>query len=397
MQREGYPEDPRAAAAQIHHELQIVRHTFRADWAVVWGPVPLDVRSPFAHVLFEDRDPNNKSMLGLAVPVVGNPWLQEILTEGGAISHDAPQDVRLRLHHQVIQHYRILSIASGANQHQEQAWGLVEVYARNALTLPREPVALLQTTARRIAVIMERLRPPCARIHPTSANDSMMAAVLHDLKNALAAQSLLVTELERQLQTLSLPHDPSRQASVLESIAVLKESVLHAGELVKLLSLGNVTRSSQTTLDFAGLIRLALASVPPELRQRFTVTIDPKLTTTAIVPDTPALLRVMVNLVQNAASAIQHIPEARAFVRSHPEGEDVLIEVEDHGPGVAPEVLEHLFEPGVTTRGAPEEHGYGLYSSRTTVESMGGTLAVYSIPGQLARFIVRLPRNQVGM
>ena len=49
--------------------------------------------------------------------------------------------------------------------------------------------------------------------------------------------------------------------------------------------------------------------------------------------------------------------------------------------------------PGTTTRTRAEGHGYGLYSTRRTIESLGGTLALYSVPGRGARFTIRLARD----
>jgi signal transduction histidine kinase len=388
-----------AALAGIRRELRDVRAAFGADWAVVWGPIPFDARAPFVSVLFEDRVADCATAVGLAVPLVGNPWAQALLAEGGAVALDAQGDPRLRLHATVLQRNQITAIASGLYRRGPEVWGVVEVYGRRPLTLPAAPVAALQACARRIAAVVEHLPRRGSAMTAAPANDPMTAAALHDLKNVLAAQSLLVAGFEKELRAAAAnpAREWSRLASMLESLAVLRESVIHANELARLMTMGTLGPGARVAIDLPGLVRLALAAIPADLRERFVVDIEPGLLGSGMVPEAPALLRALVNLVQNAALAIQRVAGARATVQVRSEGDDVLIAVEDEGPGVAPEVLERLFEPGVTTRASAEGHGYGLYSARMTVEALGGTLTLYSVPRRLARFTIRLPRERVGV
>lgn len=392
---DGWPE----AEAQIQRELRALREAFDADWAVVWGPIPFDARAPFVTVLFEDRAPDRSSTLGVAVPIVGNPWAESVLAEGGAVAPDTALDPRLHLHRTVLERSQIVAIASGAFQREREVWGVVEVYGQRPLRLPADPIAPLQDAARRIAGFVEQLPRRAAQVTALPATDAMTAAALHDLKNALAAQSLLIAGFDRELRAIAAnpARDGARMASLLDSLGVLRESVMHANDLARLMTMGTLAPGTRVAIDVAGLVRLALAAIPLDLRERFEVLVDPALVGGGVVREAPALLRALVNLVQNAALAIQRVREARATVVVRSEGGDVLIEVEDEGRGVAPEVLERLFEPGVTTRDAPEGHGFGLFSARATVEAMGGSLTLYSVPRHLARFTIRLPHERVGL
>lgn len=73
-------------------------------------------------------------------------------------------------------------------------------------------------------------------------------------------------------------------------------------------------------------------------------------------------------------------------------GEYIELQVEDNGPGIAPEIQARLFEPLFTTKGAGKGTGLGLSSVRGVVEMRGGRVSVKSIPGQGAVFSVLLPR-----
>lgn len=101
-----------------------------------------------------------------------------------------------------------------------------------------------------------------------------------------------------------------------------------------------------------------------------------------------ALNQVWMALLINAAQAI---PEAgRIEVRSRLEGEDVVVEVEDSGAGMAEEVRARAFDPFFTTRPA-EGSGLGLTVARSVVERHGGAIELEraAAGGTLAR--VRLP------
>jgi signal transduction histidine kinase len=79
------------------------------------------------------------------------------------------------------------------------------------------------------------------------------------------------------------------------------------------------------------------------------------------------LEQVFVNLLINAAEALE-ANTGSITVRARPRGIDrVVIEVIDNGPGIAPAVLARMFEPFFTTKGASTGTGLGLASCQTIV------------------------------
>jgi signal transduction histidine kinase len=100
------------------------------------------------------------------------------------------------------------------------------------------------------------------------------------------------------------------------------------------------------------------------------------------------IVQVVLNLVLNAADAA---PRGHVTVRAARAAEGkVRLEVEDDGPGIAPEVQGKLFEPFVTTKPVGEGTGLGLAVCRGLVEAVGGTIAVEA--GAIgARFVIELP------
>jgi signal transduction histidine kinase len=108
------------------------------------------------------------------------------------------------------------------------------------------------------------------------------------------------------------------------------------------------------------------------------------------IPAFPGELnQVWTNLVDNAAAAMAGT--GRLTVRTARDGDAVLVEVVDTGPGVPKELQRRIFEPFFTTKGVGEGTGLGLdISWRIVVNRHGGDLRVVSRPGD-TRFQVRLP------
>jgi two-component system, sensor histidine kinase FlrB len=105
--------------------------------------------------------------------------------------------------------------------------------------------------------------------------------------------------------------------------------------------------------------------------------------------DRHRLEQLLLNLVLNAMRAMPGGGWVEIGGRKAQNGAVVILTVADTGPGISPEHLPHLFEPGFTTRsGSP---GLGLAVCRKIVEQHGGTIAAASRTGSGARFTVTFP------
>jgi len=110
-----------------------------------------------------------------------------------------------------------------------------------------------------------------------------------------------------------------------------------------------------------------------------------------ILGDGERLHRALVNLVGNAVKFCR--PGDRVSVRAWQEGEEVLIAVEDTGPGIPKSVQEHLFERFYRppSSEAKEGSGLGLAITRGIVEAHGGRIWVESETGKGSTFTIALP------
>lgn len=109
------------------------------------------------------------------------------------------------------------------------------------------------------------------------------------------------------------------------------------------------------------------------------------------------LQQVLLNLILNARKAMRrHGGVLRITGRR--DGDDLILDVADTGPGIPPQVLDRLFEPFVTHRidpendpAAPKGTGLGLCICRDLLRSAGGSITAASKPGEGATFTLRLP------
>jgi len=101
------------------------------------------------------------------------------------------------------------------------------------------------------------------------------------------------------------------------------------------------------------------------------------------------LERAILNLVVNAREAMADAG-GRVTIRAHGEGEEIVIAVNDAGPGVPPELIDRVWEADFTTRSRGT--GLGLAIVRQTVEAHRGRVTVHNRDEGGASFRIHLPR-----
>lgn len=140
------------------------------------------------------------------------------------------------------------------------------------------------------------------------------------------------------------------------------------------------------------------AVVRPTIGEDLALAIDVERGLWPIEADPSQIEQVLVNLLVNARDAMPTGGKvtlvARNVVAAHSAlGVDaVRIRVADDGPGIAPDLLERIFEPYVTTRGGRRHSGLGLSIVYGVVRQHGGRIDVRS-SNQGATFTIELPRS----
>ena len=112
-----------------------------------------------------------------------------------------------------------------------------------------------------------------------------------------------------------------------------------------------------------------------------------------IESDPSQLQQVFLNLITNAMEAHEGMPYGTitAATRTLDDGRRVEVSVKDTGSGIRPEHMDRIFDPFYTTKPVGRGTGLGLSICYSIVESLGGSVAVRSEPGEGTRFTVSLP------
>jgi signal transduction histidine kinase/CheY-like chemotaxis protein len=214
----------------------------------------------------------------------------------------------------------------------------------------------------------------------------LAAGVGHEINNPLTYLLLALEEVGAHLRESAAP------APVREALVSARDGAQRIQKVVEGLRTYSRRQAERRPLEPAALVNAALRVAGPHLRHLAGVRTELE-TTGAVRGDEARLVQALVNLLVNASQAIAQRPGAGHIVvraRSR-DAREVVLEVEDDGPGLAREALAHLAEPYFTTRGESGGLGLGLFVTRGIVDSHGGRLEFDSEPGRGMRARIVLP------
>ena len=207
------------------------------------------------------------------------------------------------------------------------------------------------------------------------------------LTAALASLDLSV-ELVRAADSL----ESTFRGELLEELAGVGEGMEQAIEFLRSIqdrARGGLARSER--FDAAQVARSCVALERPLARKRG-IALQGIITVSDVFlqGDPNALYQVLTNLIRNAVSASQE-RKTPVVVTLGQTGDALRLTVRDNGVGIAPELLERIFEPGFTTRAFGSGSGTGLTVVRQITEEMfGGTVEVDSAVRRGTTFTVNL-------
>ncbi|MCG8424816.1 MAG: ATP-binding protein [Proteobacteria bacterium] len=212
----------------------------------------------------------------------------------------------------------------------------------------------------------------------------LAAGVAHEIRNPLAAISgsieLLRTDPRSDDEGRALMDIITREVDRLNSL------------LTDLLDYTNPQPRELLRFDLVDLVRETMSVFR---RDRNLGEVDVNLvcqcasaggeTALEIIADPGRVRQVVWNLLRNGAAAA----ESRVTLRIEQRGEQAVIEVDDDGPGITPEILPRVFEPFFTTKSSGT--GMGLATCHSIITEHGGDIRIDSRPGQGCTFRVLLP------
>ncbi len=232
-----------------------------------------------------------------------------------------------------------------------------------------------------------------------AALGSLAAAVGHEMNNPLA---FMMANLSFAREELGLVGETLREREgelarkledVLEALGETTEGADRLRLIVQdLRALSRKPLEYRTRVDVHAVLEDALKLVRGELRHRARLEKDFR-PVPPVDADEARLLQIFLNLLLNAVQAMSDAGADRNVLRvatSTGANGEVVVEVQDTGAGMPPEVLARVFEPFATAR--KSNVGLGLSVSHALVASLGGSLRAESREGVGTTFIAHLPQ-----
>ena len=232
--------------------------------------------------------------------------------------------------------------------------------------------------------------------HKLQSIGNLAGGIAHDFNNILSS-IIGYTEL-----TLC---EVDRGSEVEENLQEIYKAGKRARDLVKqILTFARRTGEDVRPVRIDQVVKEALALLRSTIPANIDIQQD--INSAAWINGNPALLeQVVVNLATNAVDAMEvcggtlsvalcdvDVDEALAndqdLARS---GAFVRVTVSDNGVGIAPDVIQSIFDPYFTTKATGKGTGMGLAIVHGTVKKYGGSIAVDSQPGRGTAFTVLLP------
>lgn len=225
-----------------------------------------------------------------------------------------------------------------------------------------------------------------------AALGTLAASVGHEIRNP-ASYILLMLD-----SALAKTRDPSgvlseaRIEEIRELLRVASEGVSRIAKLVgELQRLAQPEPEGPSSCDVNTVVSDALRLAQSDLAAAATIEVSLGALPRARGSDL-RLAQVMLNLLRNAALAVEKTPSPRIAVSTSASASGgARVEVRDNGSGVDPAVRKRLFEPFTTTRERGQGSGLGLFVSRRIVQSFGGTLDLTDAPDGGTIAVIELP------
>ena len=216
----------------------------------------------------------------------------------------------------------------------------------------------------------------------------LLKRLAHEIRNPLSSLDVQFQLLEEDLGALA----PEVRAPLASRLGIIRGELQRLDSIVeRFLKLSGPSALELGPVQVSEIVTHVCDLLRPEASTRkveILTVFEPDLPPVAAdsVRLTQALLNIIINGVQATGGG------GRVDVRVSRTGDNLLLRVQDTGPGIPPAELGEIFDPYFTTK--PEGNGLGLWIAQQIAVAHGGDLRAENAPAGGAVFLLTLPFNR---
>ena len=224
---------------------------------------------------------------------------------------------------------------------------------------------------------------------------TLAAGVAHEINNPLSYVLTNIDFVSSALTAVSSNDDAQRTRlrEVAQALAEAHKGAERVRDVVhNLKTFSRADDDRRTQIDVRVTLEQALSMAQNEIKHRARL-VRSYRDVSPVEANDSRLGQVFLNLIVNAAQAIPVGAAERNTITigTYGQGDRVVVEVKDTGPGIPAEILGRVFDPFFTTKAVGDGTGLGLSICHNIVTSLGGSIDVDSVVGVGTTFRVSLP------